>query len=202
MAVITVSRQIGSLGDEIATAVADKLNYDFINKQKIGQALVDHGLWTSNFEKYDEKKPSIWQSFTEQTSKFRNLLRAVVYDFAVKDNGVIVGRGAQILLQDIPGVLHIRIIAPFKTRISRLMAEGYEEKNAGRTLRQSDHDSSGYIYSYFRSKWDDEDLYDLVLNTRTISSDTGQKLILDTLDACEFKQIPEETAEKLRDLAI
>ncbi|MBW1694322.1 MAG: cytidylate kinase family protein [Deltaproteobacteria bacterium] len=202
MAVITISRQLGSFGEEIATAVADKLNYEYIHKQKIGEALAGHGFRASDFKKYDEKKPSIWQSLLEQTRNFQSLLRAVIYDFAIKENTVIVGRGGQILLKDLPGVLHMRIIAPFKTRMNRLMAEGYEEKNAERALRQRDRDSSGYIYSFFGANWDDAELYDLVLNTKSISSDTGIKLILDTLDSREFKEIPKETTEKLGDLAL
>jgi cytidylate kinase len=58
MAVITISRQLGSFGEEIATAVADKLNYEYIHKQKIGEALAGHGFRAHDFKKYDEKKPS------------------------------------------------------------------------------------------------------------------------------------------------
>ena len=172
MAIITISRQLGSLGNEIATTVADKLNYNYINKRRMGEKLADYGFQAHQFEKYDEKKPSIWLFFSEQSKKFHHLIRAVVYDFAKKDNVVIVGRGGQVLLKDLPGVLRLRIIAPFEMRISRLMEQkGYDEKDAERILRRSDRDSSGYINSFFGVDWADEGLYDFVINTRTFSVD-------------------------------
>ncbi len=203
MGVITISRQLGSFGDEIAAAVTSRLTYDYIDKQLIGEALAGHGLKTDEIEKFDEKKPSIWQSFSYHSEKFLHLIKAVVYDFAAKENVVIVGRGGQILLKDLPGALHVRINAPFKTRMRRLMEQkGYDEKNAERIIRRSDHDSSGYIRSFFETDWDDMDLYDLVINTRTISVDTAVGLIMEAMGAPEFKESSKVAAEKLDDLTL
>ena len=58
MSLITISRQLGSLGTEIAQAVGEKLNYEFVDKAKIEKALSAYGLYASMVEKYDEKKPS------------------------------------------------------------------------------------------------------------------------------------------------
>ena len=167
MAIITISRQIGSLGDEIAKAVADKLGYEYIEKLKISKILSDQGFSAPEVEKYDEKKPSIWQSLSMQKKRFSHLIRAAVYELAVKENVVIVGRGGQAILKDIQGTLHVRVIASNAARISRLMEQmGYDEKDAERIIRQSDRDSSGYIGAYFDADWDDGDLYDLVVNIR------------------------------------
>ena len=62
MAIITISRQMGSLGDEIAKSVADKLNYEYIDKPEITEALADYGLRVH--EKFDEKGLSFWESFS------------------------------------------------------------------------------------------------------------------------------------------
>ena len=130
MAVITISRQTGSFGDEIAKAVAENLRYNCVDKMKISGALADQGLRASDFEKFDGKKPTIWQSLSNQKKKFIFLLRAAVYYFARSGNVVILGRGGQALLKDIPGTLHVRIFAPFESRMRRLMdLEGYDEKN-------------------------------------------------------------------------
>jgi cytidylate kinase len=203
MAVITISRQQGSLGDEIAVAVARKLNYDCIDKQRIGEALAGHGLQKPEIEKFDEKKPSFWQSFSYHSEKFLHLLKAVIYDFAGKDNAVIVGRGTQVLLKDLPGALHVRIIAPVEIRIRRLVEQGeYDESVAEQILQRSDRDSAGFIGSYFGIDWDDRDLYDLAINTKTISVDSATGLIIEAIEAREFMQRSEEAAEKLSDLAL
>jgi len=68
----TVSRQLGSLEDEIAKATADELNYDCIDKKRIGEAFAAYGLRAPEFEKYDEKKHSFWQSFSQDKKRIIN----------------------------------------------------------------------------------------------------------------------------------
>jgi len=202
MAIITISRQIGSLGDEIAKAAAEKLEYEHIKKSQIGEVLSKHGFSASDVEKYDEKKPSLLQNLSMQKNIFEHLIRVAVYELAAKKNVVIVGRGAQVILKDIPGTLHVRVIAPYAARISKLMEKlRYDEKNAQRIIRQSDRDSSGYISTYFGANWDDSDLYDLVINTRTMTLNTGVEMITRAVGTDEFKKSP-EVFEKLRDLAL
>ena len=203
MAIITVSRQLGSFGDEIAQKVANNLDYEYVDKTKIGEALAIQGLPSTEMEKYDEKKPSIWDSFFIQRSKFLHLIRAVIYDFAGKNNTVILGRGGQVLLKDLPGALHVRIIAPLGIRLKRIMErEGYDERNGERILRRSDRESSGYIRSFFGADWNDQNLYDMVINTKAISIDTAVETIKDTIDSPEFKGGFKETLDKLADLAL
>ncbi len=203
MTIITVSRQLGSFGNEIAQKVADNLNYEYVDKLKIGEALAIQGFPTPEVEKYDEKKPSIWDSFSDQRRRFLHLIQAVIYDFARKSKTVIVGRGGQILLKDVPGALHVRIVAPFDVRLKRIMErEGHNERNGERILRRSDRDSSGYIRSFFGEDWDNQTLYDMVINTQTISIDTGMKMIINTIDSPEFKESSKEALEKLSDLAL
>lgn len=203
MAVITISRQTGSFGDEIAKAVAEKLRYNCVDKMKISDALADQGLRAPDFEKFDGKKPTIWQSLSNQKKKFIFLLRAAVYDFARSGNVVILGRGGQALLKDIPGTLHVRIVAPFESRMRRLMdLEGYDEKKSEQLILQNDRDSSGYIRSFFDIDWDDENMYDLLLNTRTMSVETATSLIIAAITAPEFKESSKEVEKNLEDMAL
>jgi cytidylate kinase len=202
MPIITISRQLGSLGDEIAKAVADKFGYEYIEKSKISKVLSDQGFSAPEVEKYDEKKPSVWQSLSMQKTRFSHLIQAAVYELAAYENVMIVGRGGQTILKDFPGTLHIRIIAPFETRLSRLIEQKQcDEKDAQRIIRQSDRDSSGYISAYFDADWDDRDLYDLVINTRTMSLDTCVSTITCAVDADEFKK-SSQPFEKFKDLAL
>lgn len=86
--------------------------------------------------------------------KLTYLLRATVYDFARSGNAVIVGRGGQALLKQIPGTLHVRITAPLEIRIRRLMDQGdYDEQLARRVILSNDHESSGFISSFFNIDW-------------------------------------------------
>lgn len=203
MAVITISRQTGSLGDEIAKATAEKLRYTYVDKIKISDALAQLGLAASDFEKFDGKKPTIWHTISQQKKKLTFLLGAVVYDFANSGNAVILGRGGQSLLKDIPGTLHVRIVAPFETRILRMMeTEGCDRKKSEQLIVRNDRDSSGYIRSFFDIDWSDENMYDLILNTRTMSVETSTALISEAIAAQEFEERPRQVEKSLADMAL
>jgi len=202
MAIITISREVGSLGDEIAKAVTEKLDYEHIEKSQISEALSLHGFMASDVDKFDEKKPSIWQMLSKQKNIFDHLIRSTVYDFASRDNVVIVGRGAQIILKDIPGTLHVRVTAPYDARVHRIMEQmEYEELNAEQLIRLSDRDSSGYINTYFDADWDDSNLYDLVINTGNLTLNTVVDLITEAANSIVIEKSP-QTSETLKDLAL
>jgi cytidylate kinase len=179
MSIITISRQKGSLGDEIAKATADKLEYQYIEKSQISEVLSRLGFARSDIDKYDEKKPSVWQSLSLQKRLFALFIRAAVYELSARNNVIIAGRGGQVILQEIPDTLHVRVIAPFASRVSRLIEhEGYEEEDAYRLIRQSDKDSAGYLHTYFDADWDDGSLYDLVINTRSVTLEQAVEMII------------------------
>lgn len=203
MGVITVSRQVGSLGTEMAQAVAERLRYDYVDKEKIAKALGTYGLPEPELERFDEKKPPFWDSWQVQRKKFLHFLEAVIYDFAARGNVVIVGRGGQVLLRDLPGVLHLRVLAPFELRLRRFLAEkGGDEKQAARILRRFDRDSEGFIRTFFDTNWDDPALYDLVLNTRKISLETAVAMILEGAQSREITEGERASREKLATLAL
>ncbi len=203
MAIITISRQKGSLGDEIAKTVAETLQYELVDKTKISDAMAEQGLSTPEFEKFDGKKPSIWQSMRDQKKRFTFLLRAVLYDFARGGNAIILGRGGQALLKKIPGTLHVRIVAPLETRIQRLMElEGSGKRQAEQLLAQYDRDSSGFIRSFFDIDWADETLYDVILNTRSMSVGTAASLIAEAIRAPEISQRSADVETSLEDKAL
>ena len=203
MSVITLSRQLGSQGVEIAKAIASRFNYQYVDKEKIGIALADRGLPRMEIEKLDEKKPSFWDSWTIDRTKFFHHLQMIIYGFAQKNNIVIVGRGGQVLLKDLPGVLNIRVIAPFDVRLRRIMEQqGIKEKQAFRLLQRSDEDSAGFIQTFFKADWEDPCLYDLVINTQKLSVDSAIMMILEAIQAPEIKEGEKRMEGKLADLLL
>jgi cytidylate kinase len=127
----------------------------------------------------------------------------MIYDFAQKGKVVIAGRGGQVLLKDLPGVLHLRIIAPFEVRVRRFIEQsGGDEKQAARILRRSDRDSAGFIQSFFDVDWDGPLFYDLVINTQKLPVDTAVKIILESARSPLIQEAGEKTEEKLIDIAL
>jgi len=203
MPILTISRQLGSLGNEISRGVAEKLNYEYVDKKRIEEALCAYGVLAPEVEKYDEKKPSFWNSFLLQKKRFLHSLEAVIYDFSRKGNAVIVGRGGQVLLRNLPGVLHVRIFAPFEVRLKRILAaEGGDEKRAIRFLNRSDRDSAGFLRSFFDVDWEDRSLYDLMINTEKLWTATAVELIVESISSPEILEGGKTIGAELSDLAL
>jgi cytidylate kinase len=203
MAIITVSRQVGSLGTEVAQTVASRLHYDYLDKEKIEKALVERGLPMLQVEKFDEKKPPFWVSWQIQSRKFLHVVQAVIYDFAQRGNIVIVGRGGQILMRDIPGIIHLRIVSPFSTRVQMIAEqEKIDEKQAIRVIRRNDRDSAGFIRFFFDEDWEDPTLYDLIINMQKMSIALAADMISSFALSPEIKSGEKVAADKLRDLSL
>lgn len=202
MAIITISRQFGSFGTEIAKALKEELGLDDLDKIKLEEILVsEYGLPEKNVEKYDEKKPPFWDLFSSDKDRYLHFMKTALYAFAKSGNSIIVGRGGQVLLKNVPGVLHVRIIAPLEVRIDRVKTRySYSDKLAEQIIRRSDHDRIGFHKFFFHANWGDPDLYDLTLNTRSLSIAKAVELIKATLDTSPEQQAI--LAQKMSDLCL
>ena len=113
------------------------------------------------------------------------------------------GRGGQVLLRDIPGALHLRIVAPFEFRLRRFLEQqGGDEKQAARILRRTDRDSAGFLRSFFDVDWDDPALYDLVINSQKVSVDAAVRIIVEALRSPQVQESGMKAEEKLLDIAL
>jgi cytidylate kinase len=203
MDVITISRQLGSLGTEIAREVAEKMNYEYVDKEKIRKILAAFGQGSEEVEEFDEKSPPLWDLLAILRTNFLISMEAAIYDIARKGRAVIVGRGGQVLLRNLPGTLHVRIFAPFDLRVKRLAeSERVDEKHGVRMLRQSDHDSAGYIHSFSNADWNDANLYDLMINTEKLSPATAVQMIIDFVHSGEIQEGVEKGKGNLAELAL
>jgi cytidylate kinase len=170
MAIITLSRELGSLGTKIADTLSDRLGYSKLDKESLEALLEESGMTESQFEKDDEKKPGFWGQFTLEKDRYFVFMKAAMYRFASEKDCIVVGRGANIIFRGIPGALKLRIIAPVKVRAARLCERlGIDEQHALRMIHQSDHDRAGYHKYFFNALWDSPADYDLVVNTAAIS---------------------------------
>lgn len=171
MAIITVSRQIASYGDEVATELATLMGYTFINRKMLEQDLLKHGLTEEKLRKYDEKKPGFWASLARDRDEYFDYLREAVYDRARAGNCVFIGRGGFAILKDVSGCYAVRLIAPDQVRLERLMKEfSWNEKKAQALMQESDTNRNGFHKCFFNIDPDDPASYHLVLNTEHVSA--------------------------------
>ncbi len=134
MAILTLSREVGSGGREIGQAVVDSMGYSLIDKEDILASLKTVGReWERCGRDFDEARPALWERYDWTFRGFRALMQSILLDYAITDKVVIMGRGANFLLSDIPFVLKIRVVAPMEKRVERIMKrESVDRRN--RTL--------------------------------------------------------------------
>jgi cytidylate kinase len=203
MAILTISRQSGSFGTQIAKALAESLKHRFLDKESLEKALAAHGVPPASQEKYDEKRPSFWEIFSSERNRYLHFLKTVIYEFALEGGGVILGRGGQLLLAGVPGVQHVRVIAPLPTRIQRIQqAYKCDAKHAEAIIRHSDHARTGFHRFFFNANWEDSSLYDLVLNTQTFDIQTAAELLRKAVALVDSKEVQKQREKRLRDLCL
>lgn len=180
MAIITIARQIGSLGNEIATEVAQRLGYTLVDQFKLQEAAESYGMLKSELEEVHEKRPTLVTRYlTMRHRAYLDMLQSIIYQYAKQDDVVLIGRAATVLLSDVPSALHVNMFAPFDHRVEAVMAlEGVTRPLAEQIVRESDQDRAGYMKYLFDCDWMDPLLYDLMINTSLISREHACELII------------------------
>jgi CMP/dCMP kinase len=199
MAVITISRQYGSEGDEIAANVCRILGYQSFDKQLMLKVAAEVGLTEGEVVDFTEDQhrvrgfldrllgtPPLIMTQSHSWSEVKiidaadsiPLVQSIIRAAYKHDNIVIVGRGGQAVLRSDPGVLHVRIEAPLETRINRVqLREGLTYELAREVVAQRDRAAADYLKRFYNVDWADSMLYHLILNTGRWGMESASRLI-------------------------
>jgi cytidylate kinase len=188
MAIITIARQMGSLGNEIALEVAQRLNYTLVDHVKLQEAAEAYGMLKTELEEVHEKRPTLVTRYlTLRHRAYLDMIQTIIYSYARQDDVVLLGRGATVLLSDVPSALHVNIFAPFERRVAVVMAqEDIARPLAEQLVRKSDQDRAGYMKYLFDCDWMDPLLYDLMINTSIVTRQQACELIVAAAHAKEL----------------
>ncbi len=201
MAVIAISRQVAALGDEVAAAVAEKIGYKFINRQKIEQRIVELGFPAEKLKKYDEKKPGFFASLVKDRDEYLHYLQTAVLEAAEEDNCILIGRGAFVILESLPNLVSLRFVANDDVRMKRLVNEfSWNEKQAMQRINESDTNRKGFHKSFFNADLDDATHFMMVMNTGIFDEKEAADTIASILKSYITDAKEEKGREKLKEL--
>src|SRR4030042_1066653 len=199
---ITFSRKMGANGTAIAKQVAEKMGYRFYDTEAIENAAREMGF-LKNVKEIDEKAPSLFQRlFSHKPAIELDRLNSVVYELAGRGDAVFLGRGGQILLRDFNCALHIRVTASHKKRIQNLVERGMHREAASKAIEDSDHERSSFIRFAFKVDWDNDDLYDLVLNMDKLTTKLAADNILTMARSEEIKACSVDAMKSLEAMGL
>lgn len=178
MAIVTLSRQVAAHGDEVAAKLADLSGYKFFTRKEMEKKIVELGFPESKMPKFDERKPGFFASLTKNRDEYLNYTQYAILEAAAEKNVIIIGRGAFALLQNVPNVISVRLVADEKTRIQRLQQEfNWDEKQAMQRIHESDANREGFHSSFYNIDVNDNSLYHAVINTGKMSEENAANLI-------------------------
>jgi cytidylate kinase len=194
MAIVTISCEMGSGGVEIGRAVAERLGYRFVDTELITEAAHRYGLLEEKLSSLDETKPSILERFDTETRRYLTVSQAIVYEFAMEDRVVIIGRGGQFLLREVPHAIRVRVAAPFEMRVKRVMkkmpsqiGEALDVRSATELVRRNDAEKGGRVRYLYGVNWADPAFYDLVINTEKLAVNAAVELVVTLANRPELR---------------
>jgi cytidylate kinase len=183
MAILTISREYGSGGREIGRRVAERLGYQYVDKERLFQDLEKVGArWGKVARELDEVCPTVWERYDWQYRGYVAQVESLILDYAAGDRMVIIGRGGAFLLQGTPFCLRVRLVAPLEDRLERIMVrESLSRTAAERLIAQVDGDRACFIKSNYGVDWDEDRLYDMTLNTGSLTYDRVVEILAEAL---------------------
>lgn len=204
MAILTISREVGSGGREIGQVIVESCGYSLVDKEAIFTDLRAFGeTWEQSGKDFDEHRPAIWERYDWSFRGVQALIQSILLDYAVRDKVVIVGRGANFLLNDIPFALKIRVVAPMDKRIETIMRrESVDRETAWWLARKADRESSGFIKALYGRNISDPTAYDYIFDTGPESLDRIASLVKMALTSREnYNTAPLRSALWMRAMA-
>lgn len=201
MAVITISRQVAALGDEVAQTVAKKIGYKFINRQEIERRIVELGFPAEKLKKYDEKKPGFFASLVKDRDEYLHYLQTAVLEAAEEGDCILIGRGAFIILESLQNLVSLRFVADDDVRMKRLMTEfNWTEKQAMQRINESDSNRKGFHKSFFNVDLEDAKHFMMILNTGIFDEAEAADTIAAIVKAYITPEKEQKGKEKLQEL--
>lgn len=182
MPVLTISRQPGSLGDEIAGVISSKLGWSLMTRKDILEKFLkpvaghnEYNMLCQSSKFYKEK--------SSEGMTFLDHARKGLIEKSQNESLVIVGFGAQIIFGDMPDSVHLRVTAPFDLRAERTKNQfsvSFDE--AVKIVTTADRKQKRYISNVFGEYLENTDLYDIVLNTGRINVDESVSMLMNLFE--------------------
>jgi len=204
MPLVAMTREMGSLGKDVAAGLAERVNRKVVYQEMIEPLANKMRLRKSHVERFLEGKSGIWERLTTDRTSLSIFTADETFRF-LRDGStaVIRGWGAVHLLKNVPHVIRVRVCAPMETRVSRMMQRLATDNRSTveSEIQLSEEAHSAITKRHFGVNWRDAEHYDMVLCTERLSVDECVEEIEGVMRRPRFQETP-QSMRMVEDLSL
>jgi cytidylate kinase len=199
MPIVTISRQYGSGGSEVAERVARALGWSLFDNAFVDEVAARLGMTPAEVEAREERVPSLAERVAVAMSLGVPEVMPMIGDLAVQPTEerivevtrlvmeealqggpvVLVGRGAQSMLAARADAIHVYCYAPTPALIAYAIDElGVPPDQAARQVAEVNHQREQYVKRHWHRDWRDLTNYDICVNTARLGLDGAADLVI------------------------
>jgi cytidylate kinase len=204
MPIIAITREMGSLGKDVAQGVSDALGIPLIYQEIIDHLADRMRLRKSHVMRLLDGSAGIFERMSADKTSLSIYAAEEIVSLALQEGGAVIrGWGAAQLLREVPHVVCVRVCAPFELRKQRMMERlgTNEADKVAEEIRNNDEAHAAIIRRHFSVDFTDPEQYDLVLNTHRLSVSECVEQVLRLARSPEFAET-ESSYQRLKDLAL
>jgi len=198
--VLTVGREYGSGGASIARKVSESLRWELLDKALILEIARATHVGPDLVGQFDERVDSWLHRISRKGLRYgafegaaavpgetffdaetvAEVARRTIEAAYEKGNCVIVGRGAQCILQSRPDAFHVFIYAPWRERMARVRRRLPRASDIEELMRSTDRQRAEFIRLHYGCNWSDPHLYHLLINSE-LGEDKAASIVVEAL---------------------
>jgi cytidylate kinase len=190
MTVIAMTREIGSLGTEVAARVAKRLGLEIARSEVAANNVARRlGVAESAVARYLDGSASLLERWHVDRRKLFHYASEEILNLAQRGNVLIKGWGAATMLRDVPQVINVRVCAPMEFRV-RVMMERQGRNDAAAVQKEIERFNAARartLRAYFSVEQEDARLYHIVLNTERLSVDACVDAVCKLAQGSQFR---------------
>ena len=184
--IISIGREFGSAGHEIAQKLSEKLGIQLVDRKLVEHICTQNGEDIKILEKYDEHERNLFLSRTigDQNNSIADHIAKKQFEYMKKlaadgESFVVVGRCSDYILRDYDCLVSVFITGDMDNKLERV-ERIYElsEKDAENKIKRHDKTRSSYHNYYSDTKWGRASSYDIVMNSSRFGEDKCVDIII------------------------
>ena len=202
MAIITISRGTFSGGESLAESVAQRLGYHSINGELLGETARQYGIPEAKLCEAIGEAPGVTECLHSEKKQCLACLRAALLREVKDDNAVYHGHAGHFLLDGVPHLIRVKVVANMESRIRALTEHSnLTREEAIQLIKTLDEKRLRWTRSLYHVDWQHPSLYDVVIDLDQMTLPDACEMVCDTASMGRYKVTP-ESRKAIEDLAL